>query len=312
MLKNILPALILTIISLQGCNNDIFVEPIPGLIDTIMLSGTGEERTFKIPTKGLAGVDFFDNSTHTQYATTRYYNKAGDEIMQFGSIGEIAKITYGSPRFTIEFDINGDEVTVKVLDNTYSSDIDVTALLDYGYDTKTIQIIVTPGAMIQTTFFGYDIIHLVSDTRTETMPPSRFTNNTDRTQRIVIYPYKEAPSRIETTAGDDETWQDEITGEVNVPYFSEGEWIDDGSFKTLVTIGSTSHYISPDTPEDEQTYLEIPPHTTVTSTLAVTYATLEVAYLAEYTHPGSGFAWPGNGHCRIFQPVSYELKVIEQ
>jgi len=309
MLKNALPALIFTIISLQSCNSDIFVEPIPEVIDTIMLSGTGEERTFKIPTKGLASVDFFDNSPNT-YATTRYYNKAGDEIMQFGSIGEIAKITYGSQRFTIEFNINGDEVTVKALDNTYQHNIDVTASLDYGYESREIKIIMTPGAMMQITFFGYDILHPVCDTRTETGPLSRVTNNTDQTQRIGIYPYKNAPSRIETTA-DDETWQEGITGDVNVPYFSKGEWIDDGSFKTLVTIGSTNHYISPNTPEDELTYLEIPPHTTVSSTLSVTYATLDVAYLAEYTQPGSGFAWPSSGHCRIFQPISYELKVIE-
>lgn len=308
MLKNVLPLLILTLMTLQGCNSDIFVEPIPGLIDTIMLSGTGEERTFKIPTEGLAGVKFYDDSQHPHFVTTRYYDKAGDEIMQFSSIDDIAKITYGSPRFTIEFSINGDEVTIKALDNTYTSDINVTASLFYGYESRDIKIIVTPGAPMQITFFGYDIINPVSGTMTEDKDPAKYTNNTDKPQQMVIYPYMEVQSSIETASGD-ETWQNVITDEVKVPYFSDGEWIEDDSFKTMITIGTMSYYIAPNTPESEQAYVDVPPHTTVSTTMSITYATLDVAYLAEFTQPCSGLSWLGSGNCRIHQPISYELKV---
>lgn len=298
--------------ALQGCNSDIFVDRVQEPTETnIILAPMGEEHTIKIATKGLTGVDFDDNSVHHDYTYTVYYDKDGNDISNFGSISDLSKISYLSPRFCVDFIIKGDEVTIKALDNTYSSNLSISAALFYEHEMKNIEITVTPGNPIEIKDFGYDIVRPVSEIRTETGMPAKFHNNTDRTQRVVFYPYKDARSRMETLAEDYDSWQDGTSGDVIVPYYSNGEWVESEDFKQNVLIGSTVYYDSPNTPVDEETYIDVEPQSSVSWTMSITYAMLDVAYLADFVQPGSGFSWLASGKCRVFNPIGYELNVTK-
>ena len=105
---DILCIMLLTIST--ACNSDIFVEPLPKDIETdITLSPGGDSYSFKIKKKGLSGLSFLamkSTPTPQLYIMIRM----GRSLYGSYSIGDVAKIVYAAPRFSIEFRVSGDKV----------------------------------------------------------------------------------------------------------------------------------------------------------------------------------------------------------
>lgn len=288
-----------------GCNSDIFVEPVQEIADSVFtLDGNGGSALFTIPTEGLMNVRFDSEIT---YAGVNYFDKDG-EYLANPTLANIAKVVYASPLFCLEFNIDGDRIEARALDNTTSEFIKVWVSLDYEYTTQFVEFIIGPGRPLEIDHLGYDIISPVSGQYTDRGIPHMFNNNSDLTQRIVIYPYKGAMSKIRLDIDDYEYWWARgVTGEIAVPLYSDGEWIDSETNVAEVIIGDITQFYSQDVDIDEEYVVEVPPHTKVTTVTTVTYAVLDVTYLGDLKQPGSGMIFFVQGKCQLAQPIAYTI-----
>lgn len=288
-----------------GCNSDIFVEPVQEIEDSVfILDGNGGSASFTIPMVGLRNVRFDSEIT---YVGVSYFDKDGDYLAN-PTLANVAKVVYASPVFCLEFNIDGDRIEAKALDNTTSESIKVWISLEYEYTTQFVEFIIGPGRPLEIDHLGYDIISPVSGQYTDRGIPHTFNNNSDLTQRIVIYPYKEAMSKIRLIIDDYEYWWARgVTGEIAVPLYSDGEWIDSETNVAEVIIGDITQFYSPNVDVDEKYIIEVPPHTKVTTVTTVTYAVLDVTYLGDLKQPGSGMIFFIQGKCRLAQPIAYTI-----
>ncbi len=289
-----------------GCNSDIFVEPVPDIDDNkFTLDGNGGTVSFTIPTKGLWGVRF--DSEYGTWAYASYYDKAGEYIYN-PTLENVAKVVYACPLFCIEFNIDGDRVEVKALDNATSEYVNVWVGLDYEHTSQIIDFYISPGRPLEIDDLGYDIANPVSGFRKERGTPHTFNNNSDRTQRIVIYPFKEAMSMIKLDVDDyDFWWSRGVSGVIDVPFYTHGEWTDSPTNVAEVRLGDTTRFYSPDLDIEEEYVIEVPPYSKVTTVTTYTYATLDVVYIAHLMLPGSGNSYFIQGQCWLIQPIAYEI-----
>ena len=288
---------------LQGCNDDIFVEPAPDLVDNIKLSGYGDAAEFKLPMDGLKSVSF-DNETD-YYTSTDYYDANGEPA---NSLANVKKIVYGSPRFRIEVDIDGEDVRVRSIANTYDANLIMWAVLDYGYITRTVDIVITPGAPMEITECSYFMDYGVRGSKKNLLLRQRVTNNSDRTQRAVYYPYKDVCSRINVVA-DDRVF-DGVKATVPVPLYAGGEWHESEDNTAEIEVGGTSYFYFAGVDINEEAYVDVPANTTVTIELTVEWATFEVESWIEFRLPNTDSEWIMVNPCKIFQSAGYELDVI--
>ncbi len=285
---------------LQGCNDDIFVEPAPDLVDNIKLSGYGDAAEFKLPTNGLKKVSFGNETDY--YTSTDYYDANGEPA---NSLAEVRKIVYGSPRFRIEVDIDGEDVRVRSIANTYDANLIMWAVLDYGYMTRTVDIVITPGAPMEITECSYFMDYGVRGNMKIRGLRQRVTNNTDRPQRAVYYPYKDARSIIEVVSED--RVFDGVKATVPVPLYTGGEWHENADNTADIVVGGTSYFYSAGVDINEEAYVDVPANTTVTIELTVECATFEVDSWIVFRLPNTDSEWIMVNPCKIFQPVGYKL-----
>lgn len=291
-----------------ACNSDIFVEPIPEIEDNkFTLDGNGGTASFTIPTKGLLGVQIGDEYAYLGGAN--YYDKDG-EYLYNPTLEDVAKMVYATPFLCMEFDIDGDHVTATALDNTTSMVLKISVALNYDHQSQYIDFEITPGRPLEISHLGFDIVNPVSGRYTDRGIPHSFTNNSDRVQHIVIYPYKEAPSRIKLQVEDYDFWARGVRGEIKVPFYTNDEWTDSETNMVDVTLGDITIFYSPDVNIEETYTIEVPAYSKVTTITEVTYATLDVTYIANVEQPGSGMQFWVQGNCQLLQPIAY--KITEQ
>lgn len=290
-----------------ACNSDIFVEPVPDLEnDMYYLECNGSSESFTIPTKGLRKVRF--ECDHPFIAGTSYFDENGEEIYD-ATLEKVARVSFHSPLFCLDFKIDGDNVEVKALDNTTPDAISVYIGLDYEHASRYIDFVIAPGQPLQITYLGFDIAKPVSGSYTERGIPHTFANNSDRTQRIVIYPFKEVDSTIRLSIEDYDFWARDAKGNVSLPFYTDGEWQYYSETNTAeVAIGRVTRFYSPDLNLEETFTVEVPPRSKVTTITEMTYATLDVSYWADLTQPGSGLTFGVQGQCKIKQPTSYKIE----
>lgn len=289
-----------------ACNSDIFVEPAPDIEENIYyLKCDGEAVTFTIPTKGLQGVRF--DCDHPTLAGVDCFDKNGEYLYNF-NWEDVSKVVFASPLFCIEFEVDGDRITAYALDNTTTERIEIWVGLDYEYTSRYIDFEINPGKPLEIAHLGYDIMNPISGIATERGIPHTFNNNSDRTQRMVIYPYKEANSKIKLSMEEYEWWAKGTEGTVQIPFYSDGEWHDSDTNIAEVRIGDVTQFYSPDLDSEEKYTLEVAPYSKVTTITTMTYATLDVTYVAELRQPGSGSTFYLTGKCQLRQPISYNIE----
>lgn len=290
--------------ALSGCNSDIFVKDIPDIESQVTVEGNNGSKTIKIQKKGLKYISL-DNASDF-YTYTTCYNKNGEIISDQSTIDRIAKIVYSSPRFTFEAGIEGDNLKLTSLDNTYKDDLSIFLNLDYGYTSKLVTVTVKPGSPLLTEI-GYDMNTAESFTENRSITPMRITNNGDKPVSMIIYPYKEAKSSALLKC--DEYWTNSVSGIFDIPVYTGGKWDIDITEKESMTIGYTHFYTSKYVDESEELRVEIPANSTTTVIMTFKYAKLNIRYIATLTQPNSELTTMISGECEVSQPVSYTYEI---
>lgn len=99
-----------------------------------------------------------------------------------------------------------------------------------------------------------------------------------------------------------------MEGIVRIPFYSRGEWQDSETNVAEVTVGGITSFYSPDLDIEEEYVIEVPLRSKVTTVTEITYATLDVSYMADIKQSGSGLTFWASGDCRLMQPISYKIE----
>lgn len=291
---------------LPGCNDDIFVDKIPGFEDSsVTLDGNGGSYVLSFQPKSALSIKF-DNS-FDYFTYTENYSADGERLGTDAPIADIAKIVYGSPRFTVEARIDGDKITIVALDNTYSDDLNLWLTIDYGYMARSLDVTVTPGKPMQIDYIYCDMERASSRFGTARLTPIRITNNSGSDMAMDIYPFKELHSNV--SLSNEEIWTTGISGISPIPYFYNDGWVSDDTNKVEITLGQQAYYYSEYTDLEAVERVEVPPHTTVTVDVTLTMAMFEARYLTTVTQPNSGHSWMIDGVCEVSQPFGYSVEI---
>lgn len=299
---------LLLILGIASCNNDVFVEHLPEVEDILYLDGYNGKQTIQIKKDALKFISIGDYYSYDERRATVYYNKEGEEINNPKDIKNIAKITYINRIFAIELNIKNDEIEIVCLDNTYGNRLEAWLNLDYGYMDKNVILKISDGIPYEISQFGYAFNGYSTKTETKNGYKENFHNNTDQPIRITIYPYKDAQSNLTLTPDEEEYWSSLATGLVSVPYFKNGEWNIDDTEEVEAIIGDSTWFNSSIVNQEEETYVEVPPNSSVRITEKITFAILETHYSAWLLMPNTDILWPTSGTLTISQPISYQIE----
>ncbi|MCM1532977.1 MAG: hypothetical protein NC114_12020, partial [Ruminococcus flavefaciens] len=226
------------------------------------LECNGEPVEFTITKKGLKDIHF--GCDYDAMASVEYYDKEG-EYLPAPSLHEVARIDYFSPMFCLIFDINGNNVRVKALDNTTHANYEVLVTLYYEHQVQTINLSIAPGQPLKIIDFGVSENTYHGTRHVEKGILKTFNNNTDHVQRMVFYPYKDAPSKIKLQVPAYDFWAQGATGMVNLPSYINGQWHYDMSNQAEIQIQNIIEFYSSVTNIEESYILEVPAHSKVTT-----------------------------------------------
>lgn len=290
-----------------GCNNDIFVQPMPEIADSVILSGSGGSQTVKIRRRGLVGV-VFDND----YSTITYhsfYDSKGNWIPDSSPMMEVAKIRYYSQKFMLECSLNGDELEIEAVDNAYREQIFVWMGLDYGYTVKFVKVMIDPVKPLEITEFGFSSENISSGFHVDRGIREYFHNNTDSTLRMVVYPYRDAKARMRLTPDSESYWSRGTVGKVTLPEYSDGEWLPSAGDMVETEIGTVTFFTPTIVDPDEESVVEVPPHSSVRVQVNVNYRLFSTDYEATLQLPNSHIIWMVAGRYELWQPVEYTMDI---
>lgn len=291
---------------LTACNDEIFVDRIPEYEDKqITLDGNGGSYTLCFDPKSARSIKFDNSSDYFTY--TDYYNANGEQIVLDAPIADIAKIVYGSPRFTVEAHIEGDKISIVSLDNTYSEDLQMWLTIDYEYMARTIDVTLTPGSPMHIDYLGCDMDRALTAFRTSSPAPIHISNESDRSISMDIFPFKDYQSRF--CVKNDYLWTIGISGLCPIPYYINGEWFSDDTNLVEITMGQESYYYSEYTDKESFYHVEVPPHSTVNVYVSLKLAVLKGRYISTVTQPNSALSWMIDGEFEVIQPISYSVEV---
>lgn len=288
-------------LALTGCNDEIFVEPVKDVVNSIWVSGDNGTTVFSIQKDGLTWISFDNNMDYD--AEAWFYDKDGENLGQAFDFGKVASILYYSHNFALEFKMQGDKIELTAVDNSYPFEIEVKAFLSYGYTTKAVTIHIGAGRPLEIHYIGYDTLNPIVGT-VDKKGHWRYVNQSESTIKIMVYPYREVRSSLLLIP--DESWADGVTGIVRAPAYVDGEWNIRYFDEVEATIGSDTNFTSAITP-DVTTYVEVPPYSTIDIVLTVTFASLETKFSAEIQLPNSQISWLTAGRWVQYQPISYQI-----
>lgn len=300
----LLLSVLLTLL-LCGCNSDIFVDRVTDPESSFTIDGNLGTHELRITKKGITDISFENDVDYD--AEVEMYGNDGERIYHISSVNDVSKILYNSKRFAIQFEISGNDITVTALDNTYTSIIKIWVSLYYGPLVKTIEISVTPGLPLEIHELSFST-SIKPGTSIITGIPHKFHNNNESPIHFIVYPYKEAKSRLELRYDDD--WAYEATGTVNLPIYRNDKWeLSPVDNIKEITLSPSTYYYAENTDTLTTKTIAVPPLSTVETVMKVTYATLQTYFFADVQLPNSQLSWIVSGDCLISQPIDYKIDV---
>lgn len=283
-----------------GCNNDIFVERIPDFSKRIELT-VNKPCTVAVPFDGLQAVNIACDGDY--YTYIEYYDRDGNRLDNFPLISEVARVVYGSPRFTLEAFVNGGDITFRLLDNTYEKTLPVSVLFDYGHTSACMDIVLEPGEPLATEIF-YSLEDAMYSTTQQQSHKTRFTNNGPVTQFVSYRPYGDYRTQVLMMC--EMPWFEGMTIECPVPEYSGGFWVVSIQPARL-QLNSHAYFIADGT--DLELPVEIPPYSTAEIRSTVTFACIKIPFYGYTEQPNSGVSYPLDGSCAVSQPINYTVDV---
>lgn len=291
-----------------ACNSDIFVEPIPDMVENIYLDGCNGTHELRMQTSRLSYISFDNDFDY--YAVTSFYDKNGVHLSDHESLENVSHIIYCSRRFAVRLNISDDNIEITALDNTYDHDIKLWLNLYFEHTVKSIDVNISSGLPLEITSLSPFIDNPIYGVTTESGLRQRFNNNTAQDIKMAVYPYKEARSRLSLVPDENEAWTIGSLGNILVPTYADGNWNDFYADEINATIGEVTIFDSACVDTDEEAYANIPANSTVVVEYAVTYATYTTGYSATVALPNSRLTWMTHGAFTLMQPIGYKLEII--
>ncbi len=303
-----LSAFIFVLLLASACNSDIFVDPVPDMEESISLEGFNGSKTIKFKKKGLKSIHFDHYYGFNWEPYTTYYGHDGSEIRTPKSMDEVSKVISSSNYFALELNFMDDEVEIISLDNAYIAPLDIIVSFDYGYAVKSTIIKIGVGKPYDIVDFNYFIDKYVTTTEVISGIPNTVHNNTPNTVKSIIYPYKDAQSKLTLTPEDDAYWSEHAVGNISIPFFKDGEWTMYKTEDVEATIGTPNSFASGMVNIDEEAYVEIPPNSSVSYRVHVTYAILETGFATTVKMPNTDIERIVWGKLNLRQPIDYYIE----
>lgn len=303
-----LSVLIIICLLATACNNDIFVERVPDIVEDIYIDGIYGRRTLPIKRNKLVNIGIGDYYASDTQQHISYYRNDGTEIYNPTNFDDVSKIIYLTKLVCVELNLKEDEIEIVSLDNAYTDPLKIWLSLDYGYIVKYTSINIGIGKPYEIEDFGYYIDEYLTKTETVAGICETFHNNSPNTQKIVFYPYKDACSKITLTPELDDSWSENAAGIISIPYFKEGVWTIYHTEDVEATIGSSTSFNSNMVDINEEAFIEVAPNSSVSVQIFMTYAVLETGYNTIISMPNTEFIWQVRGRLTIKQPINYKIE----
>ncbi|MCM1349260.1 MAG: hypothetical protein NC338_07605 [Firmicutes bacterium] len=275
---------------------------------TISLEGNNGSKTINFYKKGLKSIDFGDDYGIDWMQETTYYGHNGEVINYPKNIDEVEKVMFTSRFFAVELNLKDDEAEIIALNNAYSSPVNLRLYFNYEFEMRIVEIEIGVGKPLEIHDFYYFIDEYVTTTETSRSIRQTVHNNSAQTIKTIIYPYKEAPSALILTPDEDDDWSNRACGVVNVPYFKDGNWTIYQTEELEATIGRATSFNSRVVDVEEKAYVEVPPNSSVTVEITMTYAVLKTGYVTTVRMPNTDIDWIVTGTMILGQPISYEIE----
>lgn len=214
---------IISLITLSGCNNDIFLdEPLMPDDLSATIEGDGGEASFTIPTKGLEHISFDLIGDVNRYCT--YFNHSGSIIDSNSPAHEIAKIVYETDFSKREIIHNGSKLIIRSICYTSDYESKVGIRLDYSFAVKVIDINILPGqplVMENVAYHGDPV--LIESTLVKTSA-IQINNQSESDKVWEDFPYINAFGEILVEADRNSRWLSYELLPIEVPVYENGKW----------------------------------------------------------------------------------------
>ena len=285
------------LLSVTGCNSDIFVEDIRlPEYSTVILDGDGEEWSTIIPDHLLKlSVDFDPSeSEYVHYYTADGYTENPSD--------DVSEIQYISPSAAYSIGVVGRMIYINATTNATPADIIKNIRLDYGYTTRNIELIINSGQPMSVAWASYDgDPSLYPETEKITRTYS-FTNGSGLTQYFKLMPFFE--SRASRTMEPVQEWARGLLLEMPVFGFNGYQW-QQLSFKE-VRMGATQ-YFSPEYFTDGKS-IAVPAATKAIVSYTVEYEKAVAYGKAQLLNPTTKGIFDMEFFCTAVYPVNVEIQ----
>lgn len=274
---------IITILSLSGCNDGIFVEDTTPSALYVELEGDGGTASVRFQPKGLQAMSI---SLLAGTPAIAYYGKDGNQLPRESPASEIHRITCTTRWSAMDITIDGDRLLFRSVENASGQEIDVLLTLDYGYASEEIAVRETPGETAQIGPVIYDAsLMRVSDGGVLRRVVSD-TNNTSTYQTLLVRPYYVVPCNFRFVP--DVRWAVNIEVQAVLPTLSDGVWQIPDVPERPVLLNVREEFTPTWLDMGLELRFDTPPHTTLCVGYSVHYSSVSIPFNVTFTLPVSG------------------------
>ena len=295
---------IMVAIVVTACNNDIFVDYVPGDDVYIELDGDGGEETIAFSRKDLKGFGPYDLLTSKNVTC---YDKSGNVIAGDSPVSQIARINVTSASSMLDVFVGNDKLTFKSTEHSSPHGLEwhFNFELDYGYAFENVFVTVLPGRSMELKSVDYDFPIEVDKNFLVRTTTYHIDNRGQSSYRMEISPYHNKPAYRRGRPRD--AWADGLTVKMQVPQCVDGQW---GMSDPLqINIDETSYYPRPDS--DSRVQVDVPADSKVDVNVAVYYVTAEISGDMTFVMPVSGRENVTRFSCSVSEPVNYKITVSD-
>lgn len=303
-----LPALIiLSMITLSGCNNDIFIDS-PDIPDSMqdIIEGDGGEAEFTIPTKGLERISLDIYSENQKYC--HYYNAKGEEISDKSPASEVSRILFETDYCKFEVLRKGKKIVFRSICSAISSEDHETIRLEYSHGVRFIYLVILPGKPLKLMAVNYDTPLSVTDNAQVKTTHTTVNNDGPLPTRVNVMPYAGENASVMVVPESDGPWAGyHRTVTMDVPFYQDGEW----GMKEIADLqpGTKAYFLHPD--RFMEVPVDIPAQSRVNISEYVTYSKAEAGGSFVFKNEILDVVITVPFKVTSLYPVSYEIKLVD-
>lgn len=297
--------LILSAMSLAGCNDDIFIDRVdlPEMTEVKLLP-EGDDHTMIIPVKGLRSWGI-ENAEPSEYMT--YYGPGG-VVGPDSPASELTSIWFEDFHSAFGVSINGNYLYFNNLYNCTGKDENITVFLRYEDGTRFVNFYIPAGEKLKVDWVSYfgNGFDVTPDVETSVNTVT-YANNSSETVRVYVMPYKSTPAKAFLSA--DEPWVKDIEVEMSLPVLFDDSW---GLHSDGFILNCDTPYEYKSINSDMRVPRDIPAETEVKVVKSVSYSKVLCRGEMYIRNPYTDDVFVSAFTLTTLYPVSYEIKIEKE